>query len=243
MTSTSVAIVDYGMGNLRSVAQAVLHAAQGLPVSVAVTSQPQAVRDAARVILPGQGAMGDCMAALRASGLQEAVLQAAASKPLLGICVGMQMLLEHSAEGHTAAGTPGLALLPGEVLKFDFAGRRAPDGSACKVPQMGWNRVRPCTHSGVRHPLWEGVRNLPAPGESGAARAEEADGGEPWFYFVHSYYACCARAEDVAGQTEYGGLRFASAIARGNLFATQFHPEKSAEQGLRLFRNFLRWNP
>ena len=148
MTSTSVAIVDYGMGNLRSVAQAVLHAAQGLPVSVAVTSQPQAVRDAARVILPGQGAMGDCMAALQASGLQEAVLQAAASKPLLGICVGMQMLLEHSAEGHTAAGTPGLALLPGEVLKFDFAGRRAPDGSACKVPQMGWNRVRPCTHSG-----------------------------------------------------------------------------------------------
>ena len=105
------------------------------------------------------------------------------------------------------------------------------------------SRVRPCTHSGIRHPLWEGVRNLPAPGEGRAAGAEEADGGEPWFYFVHSYYACCARAEDVAGQTEYGGLRFASAIARGNLFATQFHPEKSAEQGLRLFRNFLRWNP
>ena len=235
MTSAFVAIVDYGMGNLRSVAQAALHAAQDLPVRVAVTRQPQDVRDAARVILPGQGAMGDCMAALQASGLQEAVLQAAASKPLLGICVGMQMLLEHSAEGRTAAGTPALALLPGEVLKFDFAGRRAPDGSAFKVPQMGWNRVRPCTHAGAAHPLWDGVRNPPAQGE--------ADGGDPWFYFVHSYYARCARDEDVAGQTEYGGLRFASAIARDNLFATQFHPEKSADQGLRLFRNFLRWNP
>ncbi len=223
--NATVAIVDYGMGNLRSVAQAARHAAQDLPVNIVVTHEAQTVRDAERVILPGQGAMGDCMAALQQSGLRQAVLQAAAEKPLFGICVGMQMLLEHSAEGRTASGTPGLALLPGEVVRFDFSG----SAGMFKVPQMGWNRVQPTRP----HPLWEGVQG----DDNGNAEAA------PWFYFVHSYYARCARAEDVASETDYGGTRFASAIARGNLFATQFHPEKSARQGLRLLRNFLHWKP
>ncbi|MDO5288133.1 MAG: imidazole glycerol phosphate synthase subunit HisH [Pseudomonadota bacterium] len=216
----TVAVVDYGMGNLRSVAQAVMHATADTPVNAVITSSPQAVRDAHRVVLPGQGAMADCMAALRASGLLDAVLHAAAHKPLFGVCVGMQMLLDHSAEGHTAAGTPGLGLIPGQVRKFDLAGQAAPDGSRYKVPQMGWNRV----HQSRPHPLWQGV----------------PDG--QWFYFVHSYYAAPLDAAHRAGETDYG-TRFASAVARDNLFATQFHPEKSADQGLALFRNFLHWNP
>lgn len=218
----TVTVVDYGMGNLRSVAQAVRHAAQDTRVSVCVSADPAQVRAAQRVVLPGQGAMGDCMRELRASGLLEAVLDAAASKPLFGVCIGMQMLLTHSAEGATAAGTAGLDLIAGEVVRFDLAGRRARDGSRLKVPQMGWNRVHPTQP----HPVWGDV-----------ARAED-----PWFYFVHSFYACPADAAHVAGQTEYG-VCFASAVARDNLFATQFHPEKSAAQGLALYRNFLHWNP
>ena len=216
----TVAVVDYGMGNLRSVAQAVLHATQDTRVRAVITADPAQVRAAHRVVLPGQGAMADCMRALGASGLQDAVLQAATSKPLFGVCIGMQMLLTHSAEGRTPAGTPGLGLIAGQVLRFDLAGQHAPDGSRYKVPQMGWNRVRQ-----VRpHPVWAGV----------------SDGA--WFYFVHSYHARPADAAHTAGETEYG-LRFASAIARDNLFATQFHPEKSAAQGLALYRNFLHWNP
>jgi len=216
----TVAVVDYGMGNLRSVAQALVHVAQDQRVQVVVTGDPAKVRQASRVVLPGQGAIGECMRCLRESGLREAVLAAAASKPLFGVCVGMQMLLEHSAEGATAAGTPGLALIRGEVQRFELAGQCAPDGSRYKVPQMGWNRVfqsRP-------HPVW----------------ADAPDG--QWFYFVHSFYARPLHAADGAAQTEYG-IRFASALARDNLFATQFHPEKSAAQGLALYRNFLHWNP
>lgn len=216
----TVAVVDYGMGNLRSVAQAVQHAAQDMRVHAVVTADPAQVRAAHRVVLPGQGAMGDCMRALRSSGLLEAVLDAAARKPLFGVCIGMQMLLTHSAEGHDAAGTPGLDLIPGEVLRFELAGRRAPDGSRYKVPQMGWNRVHPTR----AHPVWGDMA------------------GDPWFYFVHSYYARPAERAHCAGETEYG-IRFAAAIARDNLFATQFHPEKSAAQGLALYRNFLHWNP
>ena len=217
--TTTVAVVDYGMGNLRSVAQAVQHAAEDMRVEVLVTSRAQDVRRAERVVLPGQGAMPDCMAALRASGLLDAVLEAAASKPLFGVCVGMQMLLESSDESRSDAPTPALALLPGKVRRF-ASGQRAADGSALKVPHMGWNRVRQTQP----HPVWQGV----------------PDGA--WFYFVHSYYACPARAEDIAGETEYG-LTFASAVARAYVFATQFHPEKSAAQGLALYRNFLHWNP
>ena len=204
------------MGNLRSVSQAVTAVAEGSDWIVSVTADPQAVQDAQRVVLPGQGAMPDCMRELRDSGLQEAVLHAARSKPLFGVCVGMQMLLERSEEGQVAA----LALFPGDVVKFELSGRLQTDGSRYKVPQMGWNQVwqtRP-------HPLWQGI----------------PDGSH--FYFVHSYYAQPSDARHSAGETEYG-VRFTSAMARDNIFATQFHPEKSADRGLALYRNFLSWNP
>ena len=216
----TVAVVDYGMGNLRSVAQAVLAAAADSAVRVQVTQDPAVVRSASRVVLPGQGAMRDCMAALRQSGLEDAVRDAAASKPLFGVCVGMQMLLEHSEEGDT----PGLGLIPGQVRRFDLAGQRQADGSRFKVPQMGWNQVWQAAHGGQRHPLWDGV----------------ADGS--FFYFVHRFYAQPAQERDCAAATDYGH-RFASAVAHGGMFATQFHPEKSAAQGLRLYRNFLHWQP
>ena len=220
VVNQTVAVVDYGMGNLRSVAQAVIHATTDTHVNAVITSSPQQVRDAHRVVLPGQGAMADCMRELRESGLLESVLEAAATKPLFGVCVGMQMLLDHSAEGRTAAGTPGLGLIAGEVIRFDLAGQLAPDGSRYKVPQMGWNRV----HQARPHPVWGGVPD-----------------GE-WFYFVHSFYAHPLDPRHSVGETEYGA-RFTSAVARDNIFATQFHPEKSADQGLALYRNFLHWNP
>ena len=212
----TVAVVDYGMGNLRSVAQAVMHVAQDSGFHVVVTARPEEVRAAERIVLPGQGAMPDCMRELRDSGLQQSVLEAAASKPLFGVCVGMQMLLDRSHEGPT----DGLGLVPGEVIKFELAGRVQPDGSRFKVPQMGWNQV---LQTGP-HPIWQGV--------------PEAS----YFYFVHSYYARPSDARHSVGETDYG-TRFTSAIARDNIFATQFHPEKSADQGLALYRNFLRWNP
>ena len=211
----TVAVVDYGMGNLRSVSQAVLHVAADTGHEVVVTSRPEDVRAAERVVLPGQGAIRDCMRELRDSGVFEAVMEAAATKPLFGVCVGMQMLLAHSEEQDT----PGLALFPGEVKRFRLEGLTQPDGSRYKVPQMGWNEVwqRP-------HAIWDGV----------------PDGAH--FYFVHSFHAAPAEAAHIAGETDYG-LRFTSAIARDNIFATQFHPEKSAAHGLSLYRNFLRWNP
>jgi imidazole glycerol-phosphate synthase subunit HisH len=214
----TVAVVDYGMGNLRSVAQAVTHAAQGTGWQVLITSRPQDVLAAQRVVLPGQGAMPDCMRELHKSDLRAAVLDAAVSKPLFGVCVGMQMLLEHSAEGDT----PGLGLFPGEVVKFALAGQIQPDGSRYKVPQMGWNQV--FQTPSPRHPVWGDI----------------PDGS--WFYFVHSFYAKPSNSGHCAGQADYGG-RFAAVIARDNIFATQFHPEKSADQGLALYRNFLHWNP
>ncbi len=220
MEAKTVAVVDYGMGNLRSVSQAVQAAAEGSGWQVVVTARPEAVRAAQRVVLPGQGAMPDCMRELRESGLLEPVLEAAATKPLFGVCVGMQMLLDHSEEGDVA----GLGLIPGQVRRFDLAGRLQPDGSRYKVPQMGWNRVHPVPHGGVLHPVWAGI----------------PDGA--YFYFVHSFYARPLDAAHCAGESDYGG-RFAAAVARGNIFATQFHPEKSAGHGLRLYRNFLHWNP
>jgi len=209
------AVVDYGMGNLRSVSQAVMHVAAVTGVEVIVTSDPVQVMAAERVVLPGQGAMRDCMRELRASDLEGAVLHAAANKPLMGVCVGMQMLLDHSEEQDT----PGLGLIPGEVHRFRLEGRLQPDGSRYKVPQMGWNRVdqRP-------HAMWAGV----------------PDGA--WFYFVHSYWADPSDPRHTAGETDYGS-RFTCAVARDNIFATQFHPEKSADHGLALYRNFLRWKP
>jgi glutamine amidotransferase len=220
MSPNSVAVVDYGMGNLRSVAQAVIHAAQDTGLEVKITSNPQDVRDASRVVLPGQGAMPDCMRELRDSGLMEAVLDAAAKKPLFGVCVGMQMMLDHSEEGST----PGLGLIPGNVIKFNLAGKLQADGSRFKVPQMGWNQVNFSQLSGVQHPVWGNIPN------------------GSYFYFVHSFYAKPHNTNHVAAETDYGGP-FACAIAKDNLFATQFHPEKSADQGLALYRNFLHWQP
>jgi glutamine amidotransferase len=216
-----IAVVDYGMGNLRSVSQAVQHVTADSGFEVVVTSSAQDVLDADRIVLPGQGAIADCMHELQTSGMLEAVLQAAASKPLFGVCVGMQMLLDHSAEGRGAEGTRGLGLIPGEVLKFELAGRLQPDGSRYKVPQMGWNQV---FQSVPVHPLWAGI----------------PDGA--WFYFVHSFYARPSDARHTAGEADYGA-RFTAVVARDNIFATQFHPEKSADQGLALYRNFLHWNP
>jgi glutamine amidotransferase len=215
-----VAVVDYGMGNLRSVSQAVKAAATGTGFDVLITQDPDVVRAADRVVLPGQGAMPDCMRELRESGLLQSVLEAAANKPLFGVCVGMQMLLDHSAEGDT----PGLGLIHGEVVKFELAGQTQPDGSRYKVPQMGWNQVWRNNHGAAPHPIWGDV----------------PDGS--YFYFVHSFYAKPSDLRHSVGETDYG-QRFSSAIARDNIFATQFHPEKSAEHGLSLYRNFLHWNP
>ncbi|WP_425470902.1 imidazole glycerol phosphate synthase subunit HisH [Trinickia fusca] len=202
------------MGNLRSVSQALKKAAP--EADVVIVDRPEAIRAADRVVLPGQGAMPDCMRCLGESGLQEAVVEASRTKPLLGVCVGEQMLFDWSAEGDTL----GLGLMPGKVLRFALEGQLQDDGSRFKVPQMGWNRV----HQRQPHPMWAGV----------------PDGS--FFYFVHSYYVVPDNPSHTAAETDYG-TRFTSAVARDNLFATQFHPEKSAEAGLRVYRNFVDWNP
>jgi glutamine amidotransferase len=217
----TVAVVDYGMGNLFSVSQAVMHVAAGFDVDVIVTRRPEEVYAAERIVLPGQGAMRDCMRELHDSGLKEAVLDAAARKPLMGVCVGMQMLLDHSEEQDT----PGLGLIHGQVRRFQLEGRLQPDGSRFKVPQMGWNRVRQGRHDGgAPHAIWQGVPD------------------DSWYYFVHSYYTEPTDVRHSAGVADYGG-GFTCAVARDNIFATQFHPEKSAAQGLALYRNFLSWRP
>jgi glutamine amidotransferase len=202
-----ISIVDYGMGNLRSVQKALQHVAPDDHVEI--TSEPEAIRAADRVVFPGQGAMPDCMRALNERGLGEAVALAAAGKPFLGLCIGQQMLFERSAEGDT----PGLALLGGEVRAFDLA-------AGLKIPHMGWNEV----WQRAPHPLWKGI----------------ADGSR--FYFVHSYFCDPADEELTAASTRYPG-DFASAIARDNIFATQFHPEKSSTAGLALLGNFATWDP
>ena len=191
--------------------------------NVLIAHTPEEIIFAERVVLPGQGAMPDCMKHLEESGLLEALLDAARNKPLLGVCVGEQMLFDQSAEvraNSNTAWTPCLGLIPGEVRRFELAGKLQPDGSAYKVPHMGWNQVR----QDHQHPLWDGIPDLAS------------------FYFVHSYYVVPQRKEDVAGSTEYGDW-FTSAVARDNIFATQFHPEKSAEYGLKLYNNFVSWKP
>ena len=207
-----IAIVDYGMGNLRSVQKALAHVAPAAQVEV--TADPARVRQADRVVFPGQGAMPDCMRGLRESGLAEAILEAAASRPFLGLCIGLQMLFESSREGDT----PGLAVLPGRILAFAEAAETRVAGF--KVPHMGWNEV----WQSSAHPLWEGI----------------ADGAR--FYFVHSYYCAPGEPSLTAGWTRYPHA-FTSAITRDNIFATQFHPEKSSAAGLRLLENFSRWTP
>ena len=210
---TVIAVVDFGMGNLRSVAKALEHVAPKARVIVADSAADIDLAD--RVVFPGQGAMPDCMRQLEQAGLRDAVLRAAASRPLFGVCVGEQMLFEHSAEGDT----PGLGVLPGRVIRFP-AQMAGADGARLKVPHIGWNRVRQ-----VRpHPVWAGV----------------PDGA--YFYFVHSFYVVAASPEQVVGESDYG-VRFTCAVARDNIFATQFHPEKSAANGLKLYENFVHWNP
>jgi glutamine amidotransferase len=207
-----IAIVDYGMGNLRSVQKALAHVAPD--ADVAITADPAAIRKADRVVFPGQGAMPDCMRALNESGLGEAVAESARTKPFLGLCIGQQMLFESSAEGDT----PGLGLLPGRVVGFQLTPEKRAAGM--KVPHMGWNEV----HQVQPHALWRGI------------------GDASRFYFVHSYYCVPGEARLAAGETRYEGA-FTSAIARDNIFATQFHPEKSAVAGLTLLSNFATWNP
>jgi glutamine amidotransferase len=211
---STIVVVDYGMGNLRSVAQA-LHAVAP-NANVLISGKATDIKQADRIVLPGQGAMPDCMAALRETGAIDALLEAARNKPLFGVCIGEQMLLDWSAEGPTDC----LGLLPGKVQKFELTGQTQDDGSRFKVPQMGWNVVNQAQH----HALWS---NIP---------------DNSYFYFVHSYYVAPSHPEHVAGWTHYG-LRFASAVARDNIFATQFHPEKSAAMGLQLYKNFVEWNP
>lgn len=211
----TIAIVDYGMGNLRSVARALEHVAPS--ERVLITSDPDQVHSADRVVFPGQGAMPDCMRSLNESGLAHAVREAALRRPFLGVCVGEQMLLEHSDETDGNEPTAGLGLIPGRVERL---ANKAPDGAKIKVPHMGWNQVR----QRVPHPLWASVPD------------------NSYFYFVHSYYAQSSDPAFVAADTEYG-VRFTSALARDNIFATQFHPEKSAGLGLRIYDNFVNWNP
>ena len=211
---TSVAVIDYGMGNLRSVVKAIEHVAPR--ARVRLTSDAAEVASAERVVFPGQGAIGGCMAALDTSHLRAAVLQAVKTKPFLGICLGLQALYDFSEEG---GGVKGLGVLPGRVPRFPAAMREAVTGQVLKVPHMGWNQVE----QAKAHPLWKGI----------------PDGSR--FYFVHSYYAEAGERADVAGVTEYG-LRFTSAAARANIFAVQFHPEKSAQAGLQLLENFMSWD-
>ncbi|GAB4361430.1 MAG: imidazole glycerol phosphate synthase subunit HisH [Methylohalobius sp. ZOD2] len=208
-----VAVIDYGMGNLHSIAKALHHVAP--EAHIQVTANSGRILSADRVVFPGVGAIADCMAALSRLHLIDVLQHVARTRPLLGICLGLHALLEASEEG---GDVPCLGILPGKVVRF-AAGREI-QGVPLKIPHMGWNRVRQVQP----HPLWEGI-----PPES-------------WFYFVHSYYARPERNEDISGTCDYPDP-FACALARDNLFAVQFHPEKSQIQGLRLLSNFLHWSP
>jgi glutamine amidotransferase len=211
----TVAVIDYGMGNLRSVVKAIEHVAPR--ARVRLTSDAEEVLRADRVVFPGQGAIAGCMAALDACQLRAAVLQVVHTKPFLGICLGLQALYDFSEEG---GGVKGLGVLNGRVPRFPPDRMHdASTGRVLKVPHMGWNQVQQVKG----HPLWKDI-----PSESR-------------FYFVHSYYADAGERADVAGVTEYG-LRFTSAAARANIFAVQFHPEKSAQAGLKLLENFMSWD-
>ena len=211
---TDIVVVDYGMGNLRSVAKALVHVAPGR--AIVVSAEPAVIRGARRVVLPGQSAMPDCMRALNESGLRDVVVEAARARPFLGICLGLQMLFEMSEEGPT----PGLSVLAGEVVKFDRDAMATASGSKLKVPHMGWSPVRQTRP----HPLWSRIPD------------------EARFYFAHSYHPVPADPALTAGTTAYPAP-FTCAIARANIFATQFHPEKSHRAGLQLLANFVAWEP
>jgi len=211
---SSVAVIDYGMGNLHSIGKALQHAEP--QTRVLVTSDPGQLRNADRVVFPGVGSIRDCMAALRDLGLIPLLAELSATKPFLGICLGMQALLEHSEEND---GVTCLGLLPGRVVKFSDDLMDG-SGQTLKIPHMGWNRVH---QTGV-HPLWEGIPQ------------------DSRFYFVHSYYAQPQNSAHIAATSDYPEP-FTVALANKNLFAVQFHPEKSQAVGLQLLTNFLQWNP
>lgn len=215
MRKIDIAVVDYGMGNLRSVSKALEHVAPNK--NVLVTSNPADIAQAERVVFPGQGAMPDCIRELDARGLRDAVMHAAKNKPFLGICIGLQMLFEHSEEGNAA----GLGLFQGNVKRFAANEMHDAQGEKLKVPHMGWNQVYQTQN---QHALWQNI----------------ADGAR--FYYVHSYYVQATDACNVAGYSEYP-KQFTSAIAQDNLFAVQFHPEKSATAGLQMLSNFVNWLP
>lgn len=217
---TDIAIVDYGMGNLRSVSKALEYVAPA--ATIAVTDDPEVVRKAGRVVVPGQGAMPDCLRELEMRGLREAVLDAAMNKPFLGICIGLQMLFDSSEEGNVK----GLGIVPGRVRRlFSTAGPsvngiRDSNGQRCKVPHMGWNEVYQTTE----HPLWKGIPD------------------NTRFYFVHSFYVENTNPIQTAAFSLYPSP-FTCAVAKDNIFAVQFHPEKSHNAGLTLLRNFVQWEP
>ncbi len=211
---THIAVIDYGMGNLRSVAKAIEHVAPGAQVSV--TSDAEVVSAADRVVFPGQGAMPDCMREMEARSLRNVIVNAAREKPFLGICIGLQMLFDVSEEGDT----PGLGILKGPVRRFPASAMVDEAGNKLKVPHMGWNEV----YRAHDHPLWAGI----------------PDGAR--FYFVHSYFP---EPDDAAVRAAYSRypFSFCCAAAAGNVFAVQFHPEKSQAAGLRLLTNFVGWQP
>ncbi|MEW9898865.1 imidazole glycerol phosphate synthase subunit HisH [Chitinivorax sp. PXF-14] len=209
----TIAVIDYGMGNLRSVTKALEHVAP--EANIVLTSDPDIIHRADKAVFPGQGAMRDCMAELDQRGLREAVTASAASKPFLGICIGEQMLFEHSEEFDT----PGIGILPGNVVRFPADKMFDANGQKLKVPHMGWSEVwqkRP-------HPMWKDI----------------ADGER--FYFVHSYYVDTPEPALVTGESDYP-FRFTCAVGKDNVFATQFHPEKSHNAGLQLLKNFVLWD-
>lgn len=210
---STLAVIDYGMGNLHSVAKALEAVAPDIRIQV--TGDPTQIANADRVVFPGVGAIRDCMAALHESGLEPELRKSIDEKPVLAICVGMQALMNHSEEN---GGVDGLGVFDGRV-RFFGTDLHAEDGERLKVPHMGWNRVRHQT----AHPLWQGIPD------------------QSRFYFVHSYFVDAANSAEVAATVDYG-VRFAAALARGNLFATQFHPEKSQRHGLALLSNFVTWN-
>lgn len=219
MSKIDIAVVDYGMGNLRSVSKALEHVAPGK--NVVVTSNPADVVNAERVVFPGQGAMPDCIRELDARGLRDTVIDAARNKPFLGICIGLQMLFEHSEEGDAA----GLGLFKGNVKRFAAADMVDAHGEKLKVPHMGWNQVYQAHQpDSLPHVLWQNI-------EDGAR-----------FYYVHSYYVQPDDESIISGFSSYP-KRFTCAIAKDNLFAVQFHPEKSANAGLQLLSNFVNWSP
>jgi len=211
---SSVAVIDYGMGNLHSVAKALEHT--GRVDEVRVTHEAAQIRSADRVVLPGVGAIRDCLAEIRRLGLDELITEVVRSKPFLGVCVGMQALMEFSEEND---GTECLGILPGQVSFFGESLVDEASGAPLKVPHMGWNQV----HQERAHPLWRGI------------------GQDERFYFVHSYYVSAAEEHDLAASSRHG-VAFAAALAHENIFAAQFHPEKSQHGGLQLYANFLEWD-